>query len=445
MGGALDDLRAGRATPDRPAQAARLVHPPPAGGIRGLWRDHRGRHRHAPEHRRRAAARAERRPHAADDRGRDATRGRPRRRAGPPGRAGRHRNEPVRDHPGVPRLRGGRLHDDAAHRPGIQPPPERRPQEPLRRSHARAPPRRLLGAPALGDARGRVAAAPARRRARLRRRLHPPADLRGLMGEREQDQGRIGPDTEDDGSLIRAVPGLARIAAAASWRSARWTAKASKDATERVIKAATTGQEPAELFRSTGAEIRERTRRVLGIQERPEERVAMNPDAALAEREEARQSLRERGAELLRRSADVNLEEDSHPAYTRILEDLAPDEARILRLLHEGGPQPSVDVRSGVIPLQSTSELVAAGLNMIGPEAGCRHLDDVPAYLNNLFRLGLIWFSREPEGDAALEASGQTRTVRRSIHLTPFGRDFCELCLSPEPGEPDPGESRDGH
>ena len=36
---------------------------------------------------------------------------------------------------------------------------------------------------------------------------------------------------------------------------------------------------------------------------------------------------------------------------------------------------------------------------MIGAEAGCRHLDDVPAYLNNLFRLGLIWFSREPLAD----------------------------------------------
>jgi Abortive infection alpha len=282
------------------------------------------------------------------------------------------------------------------------------------------------------------------------------------MAEESDSQRREGvrplnkAEPENDGSLIRAVPGLARIAAAAYWRSARWTAKASKDATERVLKAATTGQEPAELFRTTGAEVRERTRRLLGIRERPEERVAMNPDAADAERGEARQSLRERGAELLRRSADVNLEEDSHPAYTRILEDLAPDEARILRLLHREGSQPSVDVRSGVIPLQSTSELVASGLNMIGSEAGCRHLDDVPAYLNNLFRLGLIWFSRErlpdprgyqvleaqPEVAEALAGAGHTRTVRRSIHLTPFGRDFCELCLAGEPGEPDAAEDR---
>jgi hypothetical protein len=262
---------------------------------------------------------------------------------------------------------------------------------------------------------------------------------------------------DEDISLLRTVPGLARIAAAASVRSARWTARTSAEAGQRVVRAAMSGQEPAELFRSTGAEIRERTRRVLGVAPRPEERAAMTPEAAEAEREEARKSLRERGEELLRRSADVNFDEDSHPAYTRILDDLAPDEARILRLLADQGPQPAVDIRSGIVPLRSTSELVAAGLSMIGPEAGCRHLDDVPAYLNNLFRLGLIWFSSEPLHDPlryqvleaqpevvdALNAGGHTRTVRRSIHLTPFGADFCALCLPGETRQPDRGEDGD--
>lgn len=262
---------------------------------------------------------------------------------------------------------------------------------------------------------------------------------------------------ERDPNLLRTVPGLARIAAAAYWRSARWTVRASTQAGSRVIRAAVTGQEPGELFRSTGAEIRERTRRVLGIEPRHEERVAMTPDAAEAEREEARKSLRERGEELLRRSADVNFDEGSHPAYARILDDLAPDEARILRLLADQGPQPAVDVRSGLMPLKSTSELIAAGLNLIGHEAGCRHPDDIPAYLNNLFRLGLIWFSSEPLPDPsryqvleaqpeviqALGAAGHTRTVRRSIHLTPFGADFCELCLPDQASEPDRGEDGD--
>jgi hypothetical protein len=257
-----------------------------------------------------------------------------------------------------------------------------------------------------------------------------------------------------DPNLIRTVPSLARIAAAAYWRSARWTLHASAQAGSRIVRAAVTGQEPGELFRSTGAEIRERTRRVLGVETRPEEMAMMTHEAAEAEREEARKSLRERGEELLRHSADVNFDEGSHPAYARILDDLAPDEARILRLLADEGPQPAVDIRSGLVPLKSTSELIAAGLSMIGPEAGCRHVEDVPAYLNNLFRLGLVWFSSEPLHDPlryqvleaqpdvtdALAAAGHTRTVRRSIHLTPFGADFCALCLSGEAGQPDGGE-----
>jgi hypothetical protein len=240
---------------------------------------------------------------------------------------------------------------------------------------------------------------------------------------------------EDDPNLLRTVPGLARSAAAAYVRTARWTAHASAKAGSHAV------------------------RRLLELTEDPSpEPPVTTPETAEAEREQARKSLRERGEELLRRSADVNFDEDSHPAYARILDDLAPDEARILRLLVEHGPQPSVDVRSGLVPLKSTSELVAAGLNMIGPEAGCRHLEDVPAYLNNLFRLGLIWFSSEPLPDPqryqvleaqpevsnALESAGRTRTVRRSINLTPFGRDFCELTLPREPREPDAGEDGDG-
>jgi len=152
----------------------------------------------------------------------------------------------------------------------------------------------------------------------------------------------------------------------------------------------------------------------------------------------------------LRQSADVRVEQDSHPAYMRILDVLAPDEARILRFLARSGPQPSVDVRTG-LPL--ASELVAQGQTMIAEEAGCRYPDRVYAYLNNLHRLGLIWFSREPLRDSqrylvleaqpevtqALEEGGRTaRTVRRSIVLTPFGTDFCEICL-PLEGDEDEG------
>jgi hypothetical protein len=241
------------------------------------------------------------------------------------------------------------------------------------------------------------------------------------------------------GSLIRAAPGLARIAVSASWRTAEWTVAASARVGSRLLEAAASGESTTELLRSAGADARDYVRDLLGLSETPPSRPA--PGAAPAH-DGASSPLRERGAELLRKSADVNFNEDSHPAYERILDDLAPDEGRILRLLATNGPQAAVDVRSGMLPLTATSELVAPGLNMIGVEAGCRHEDRVPAYLDNLNRLGLIWFSREaledPLAYQVLEAQpdvteamkkGRTRTVRRSIHLTPFGEDFCKTVL----------------
>ena len=169
------------------------------------------------------------------------------------------------------------------------------------------------------------------------------------------------------------------------------------------------------------------------------------PTAAAPQRPDLA-SLRERGAELLERSRDVWNDDDAHPAYDRILDELAPDEARILLLLLKGGPQPSVDVRTGGPIGMVSSHLIAPGLTMIGARAGCRYLDQVPSYLNNLFRLGLIWFSREslrdpleyqvveaqPDVLAAMHSVRFAKVVRRSIHLTPFGEDFCRTCLVEE-------------
>jgi hypothetical protein len=144
----------------------------------------------------------------------------------------------------------------------------------------------------------------------------------------------------------------------------------------------------------------------------------------------------------LRASADVSTEDGTHPAYGRILAELAPDEGRILRLLALQGPQPAIDVRAANL-IGVGSQLVAQGLNMIGTEAGLRHPERVPAYLNNLDRLGLVRFPHEPIGNPmryqvleaqpdaleALKRAGRARTVQRSVALTAFGRDFCDVVL----------------
>lgn len=254
-------------------------------------------------------------------------------------------------------------------------------------------------------------------------------------------------DGRDD-SLLRTVPGLARIAGAAAWRTAGWTLETSLRTSGRVMRAAASGEPPAELFQSAGSDVRKYLRGLLGEDEedvnKDEERA--NVSASEVDGEASPEALRRRGAELLTLSADVTFDEDTHPAFARILDELAPDEARILRFLADDGPQPAVDVRSGG-PLNINSQLVAPGLTMIGEQSGCRHLDRVHSYLNNLHRLGLIWFSREeldelssyqvleaqPEvSDAMREAGRGAKTIRRSIHLTPFGTDFCELCLPRE-------------
>lgn len=268
---------------------------------------------------------------------------------------------------------------------------------------------------------------------------------------------------------LEVVPGLARVAASAWLHTAEWTAATGLRATRRLLKAAVSPESAATLASDLQDTVRGYARELVGVTDL-EERVrsvaprttgmasavasAVTPrgqeDAAAAPprdpAHETREELRRRGTSLLQQSSDVRYEEHAHPAYERILDELAPDEGRILRLLQLEGPQPTVDVRTGGPIGMLSSELVAPGLSMIGPRAGVRYLDRVPAYLNNLFRLGMIWFSREtlrdahryqvieaqPDVLAAMHSVRFAKIVRRSIHLTPFGQDFCHDCLGIE-------------
>jgi hypothetical protein len=247
-----------------------------------------------------------------------------------------------------------------------------------------------------------------------------------------------------DVSLLRATPTLARLAAGAYVRTAQWGLATSVRVGTRLVRAAAAGESPTQLMSEASSEAREYARHFLDM---PNGSDPLAAEKAPEPPTDVR--LRERGAELLARSADVEYEEPAHPAFERILEELAPDEARILRLLCSSGSQAAVDIRDSK-PFGVASQLVDSGLTMIGSEAGCRWIDRVPAYLNNLERLGLIWFSREPLDDPlryqVLEAQpevltamggGRRKTIRRSIRLTPFGEDFCDACLPMNTAEMD--------
>jgi hypothetical protein len=252
-----------------------------------------------------------------------------------------------------------------------------------------------------------------------------------------------------DAELIRNAPQLTRIAAGIWWRATKWGVAASARNGLRIARAAGDPVLVTQVANEIGLELREYARDLLGITELEDRVRSLMPGTGLDSSNGSSNGavsgevgLRVMGAQLLRAAAQIDRQDHAHPAYARILTELAPDEGRILRLLATAGPQASVDIRSSKL-IGVDSEPVAEGLTMIGAEAGLQRRERVPAYLNNLERLGLIWFSREPIDDSvayqvleaqpevlsAIKRATRTKTVERSIKLTPFGEDFCSICL----------------
>jgi hypothetical protein len=248
--------------------------------------------------------------------------------------------------------------------------------------------------------------------------------------------------------VVDAASDVARGAARTWLQTVAWGTRTSLRAAKGLRHAATDRDEAVELLQGAATSMRGRARDFLGVADLDERIGKLGVPGAERNDDHASNGtvpdkvLRARGAALLRESADVAATDGAHPAHARVLDELAPDEARILRLLAVDGPQPVVDVCS-VTLLGTGSQPIAANLNMIGREAGCRHHERVATYLNNLERLGLIRFSDGPLEDLAryqvLEAqpevlesikrAGRAKSVHRSVRLTPFGNDFCDTCL----------------
>lgn len=154
-------------------------------------------------------------------------------------------------------------------------------------------------------------------------------------------------------------------------------------------------------------------------------------------------ALRKRGSALIRISYKPECQRrDLHPSFSRILDELLPDEARILRFLGVAGTQPMIDVRTKTL-FQIGSELLVGGVSMIAQMAGCHWADRDQHYFANLNRLGLIDLSREPVTDYrryallevqptalhVIESVPKSTTVYRSVKLTAFGQQFVDVCI----------------
>ena len=259
------------------------------------------------------------------------------------------------------------------------------------------------------------------------------------------------------------------MAAVSSLHLVGWSVGAAVAGANYVVRRTMDGQPPTAILQEAAGDLRNFALKALGIDPHSLPTVALGTggqepfDRPVTRQAPTANELQKRGFELLRRSNDVNVIEDTHPAFARILSEITPDEARILRYIYLEGPQPSLDIRT-FRPLGIGSELVAAGMNMIGEHAGLRNLERIDQYLTNLNRLGLIDFSKEPVSNPnryqvieaqpktviALKSAGRApKLVQRSILLTSFGEEFVRTCLplngrvmptrGPRPQLPDTG------
>lgn len=154
---------------------------------------------------------------------------------------------------------------------------------------------------------------------------------------------------------------------------------------------------------------------------------------------------------LLERSVLPGDDEGLHPAFRRILAQLTPDEARLLRLFQGKGPQAVMDVVQAGRPLGRQGTVLARNLTRIGDHAGCVDPELGPLHLENLQRLGLVHIDDDElagsddyellevgrDFQAAARAASneghKVRGVRRTARLTALGVRLLEIVIPQAP------------
>jgi hypothetical protein len=274
-------------------------------------------------------------------------------------------------------------------------------------------------------------------------------------GPRPDDDPDAVPDAEvvdtrpsRSAAVVAGSTSLVRLAATAYWRATSTTVNSGLSIARRALDEAAAGAPPQEIVSAAFDETLDNVRRILGVTDL-EERLRRTSVARPVERVEGEEppDLRTRGAQLLARSAELDDGAELHPAFDAILDELAPDEARILRLLMLEGPQPVLDVQE-VNALGRPVRWLARRISLIGERAGCRRRDQVGVHLDNLRRLGLVEHLDEAleDGDyQLLDAQPQVaevrekvgvglrvRAIRGTLQLTELGAALCAACLPPD-------------
>ncbi|MQA62699.1 MAG: DUF4393 domain-containing protein [Actinophytocola sp.] len=160
--------------------------------------------------------------------------------------------------------------------------------------------------------------------------------------------------------------------------------------------------------------------------------------------QEVRWNLKAQGMELLKRSTALD-DPEEHPALARILTEISPDEARIIRFLATTGPHAVVDVVAHNPMTRKRRELVH-NFSIVGRESGCIRPHYTPIYLDNLARLGVVVVRDyrlrsqpnydllycQPEVQDVKKPEGRIirlKIVHKGVELSDFGKVLYQNCL----------------
>lgn len=153
-------------------------------------------------------------------------------------------------------------------------------------------------------------------------------------------------------------------------------------------------------------------------------------------------SLREMYANLIASSMDVDTAYTAHPSFVRIIEQLSPDEAKILGGLsgYAAGDSICHEIVDDSGFRKRSDEYLFQQWDRICETAEIEFNENRTAYMDNLLRLRLVGEIREnkseliPEGgnDHGTWAAHIDGTTENSLFLTELGERFIQACIDAE-------------
>ena len=167
--------------------------------------------------------------------------------------------------------------------------------------------------------------------------------------------------------------------------------------------------------------------------------------------------LRSAMSELLERSVEASRTDSREYLYGTIISQLVPDEARILAALADGAGFAAIDVVQK--QRRGKARVLLANASAVGRQAGLVAPDNTPTYLTRLHGFGLVEFGPEDESltvqydilttDATVQDARKTveprrrngvRLVRKTLRLSPFGKQFWAASDPSRPALPPSGQ-----